>query len=57
MFDSLKLWLLQVIAVPRILSVILLTTVMPASYFWGCEMQNFDQAINHRPSSESNWSS
>jgi hypothetical protein len=35
----------------------LFTSVMVASHFLGCEVLNFDQAMNHRPSSESNWSS
>src|SRR6516225_3981414 len=30
---------------------------MPAGQFLGCEVLNFDQATNHLPSSESNWSS
>ena len=32
----------------------LLTAAMPGSHFLGREVLNFDQAINHRPSSESN---
>ena len=31
--------------------------IMPTTHFLGCEVLNFDQAINRRPSSESNWSS
>jgi len=34
-----------------------LTAVMPTSHFLGCEVPNFDQAINRRPSSGSNCSS